>query len=288
MVEWTGMLRIIWPLVALLVGCVQATTAEPTGTVAGPSEIQIVVVTDDFAAGQPRVPFILYSGPEQVAEVQSVALTAYDLSEGTPRPRWTGGATGYSDYVVPYWVAYPELPHAGIWGLVAEVTLTDGKTSQAQFAIQVAAENQAPAVGQRPPASENRTLASESELEKLTSDWEPEPGLYHMTVAEAMASGRPTVVTFATPAFCQTDICAPVVDSVKEAFREHGDEANFIHIEVYKTFNPELVLADEMVAWGFSSEPWTYVLDADGQVAARLGGPLSPRELAAALTPLLP
>lgn len=285
------MMSKIWPLVALLgllVGCVQATAPEPTGSVAGPSDIQIVVVTDDFAAGQPRVPFILYSGPNQVAEVQNVSLTAYDLSEGTPRPGWTGEATGYSDYVVPYWVAYPELPHAGIWGLVAEVTLTDGMTSRAQFAIQVAAESQAPAVGRRPPESENRTLASESALEKLTSDWEPEPGLYQMTIAEAMASGRPSVVTFATPAFCQTDICAPVVDSVKEVFREYGDGANFIHIEVYKAFNPELVLADEMAAWGFSSEPWTYVLDAEGQVAARFGGPLSPHELAAALVPLLP
>ena len=66
-----------------------------------------------------------------------------------------------------------------------------------------------------------------------------------------------------------------------------GDAANFIHIEVYKEFNPELVLADEMAEWGFATEPWTYVLDNEGKVAARFGGPVSPRELTAALEVLL-
>ncbi|MCI0395100.1 MAG: hypothetical protein L0322_09210, partial [Chloroflexi bacterium] len=229
----------------------------------------------------------LYAGPERVAGAQRVTLTAFDLASGTPVPGWTGEATGYNDYVVPYWVAYPELPHAGFWGLAAEITLADGATTQTQFAIEVAAESLAPDVGERPPASQNRTLASEPDIAKLTSDPTPNPGLYQMTIAEALDSGRPTIVTFATPAFCQTQFCAPVVDSVEEVYELHGEQANFIHIEVYKTFNP-LVLADEMEEWGFSSEPWTFVLDGEGHVAAKFGGPVSPRELAAALEPLLP
>jgi hypothetical protein len=57
-------------------------------------------------------------------------------------------------------------------------------------------------------------------------------------------------------------------------------------MEIYKEFNP-LVLADEVDEWRLSSEPWIFVLDPEGKVVARLGGPVSPRELSAALEPLL-
>jgi hypothetical protein len=126
----------------------------------------------------------------------------------------------------------------------------------------------------------------EPNLKLLTSDPNPEPRLYSLTVAEAVATGKPTVVVFGTPAFCTSRLCAPVVDSVKAVQDEVGEAANFIHIEVYKTFDP-LVYADEMEEWHLTSEPWTFVLDGDGNVRARLGGPLSPIELANALGPLL-
>ena len=285
------MMKRIWGLSCLLlwlVGCGQAAAPTPADTPTGASDIQIVVATDDFAVGRPRLPFILYSGPQRVADVQRVTLMALDLSLATPAPGWTGEATNFSDYAVPYWVAYPELPHPGFWGLAADITLADGTITQAQFAIEVAAESLAPNVGDRPPASRNRTLETEPDIEKLTSDWEPEPDLYQVTIAEAMQPGQPTVITFATPAFCQTQFCAPVVNSVKEVYGAQGDKANFIHIEVYKEFNPELVLADEMGEWGFATEPWTYLLDNEGRVAARFGGPVSPRELTAALETLQP
>ena len=114
-----------------------------------------------------------------------------------------------------------------------------------------------------------------------------EPGLYQLTVAEALASGQPTVVTFATPAFCTSRLCAPVVDSVKAVYADLQDSVNFIHIEVYKDFGPPLVYADEMDEWHLPSEPWTYVLDREGKVVARLGGPVSPAELRSVLEPLV-
>jgi thiol-disulfide isomerase/thioredoxin len=107
-----------------------------------------------------------------------------------------------------------------------------------------------------------------------------------MTVAEAIASGRPTVVGFITPGLCQTRWCAPVLDSVEAVGAEVGEQANFIHVEVYEDFQ-ELTVVDEMAEWGLTTEPWVFVLDEDGRVVARFNGPLSARELKAALTPLL-
>ena len=201
---------------------------------------------------------------------------------------WTGTAAGYNDYEVPYWVAYPDLPQAGFWGLSAEITLADGTTTQAQFTIEVREETESPDIGDMAPPSQNRTLATEPNIEKLTSGRDPNPAFYQMTVAEAVVSERPSVIIFSTPAFCQTAICAQVLHSSEEVFESLIDKANFIHLEIYKQFNPELVLADEVTEWKLSSEPWTFVLDDKGRVAARFGGPVSPGEITAVLEPLLP
>lgn len=272
-----------------LVACGAPTEQEQTAqaTVAGPSEIQVFVASDDFALGAPRVPFVLYSGPDQVADARSVQVTAFDLSSDTAEAVWSGEAINYSDFEVPYWTVKPAIGRAGAWGLLTDITLGDGDTVQAQFAIQVEDKSKSPEVGEQAPPSENRTLDTEPDITRLTSGSDPIPGLYQMTVAEAVASGRPTVVSLATPAYCQTRICGPVIGSVENVYNDFGDRANFIHLEIYKDFD-SLTLADEVEEWRLSSEPWTFVLDRDGKVAARLGGPISPRELTAALLPLLP
>lgn len=249
--------------------------------------LQVAVVSDDFAVGTPRVPFVLYDGPNRVKDAQKVKVTLFDLTQNPPQPGAFFWATGYNDYAIPYWVVYPAIATAGNWGLLAQVVEPGGQVVEAQFVIEVLDKPKAPAIGDAALPSANRTVATEPALEKLTSDVEPNAALYQMTVAEAITNGRPSVVVFSTPGFCQTAVCTPVLESVKTVYTQQSDRANFIHIEVYKQFNPELILADEMVAWGFTSEPWTYVLDTTGRVAARLGGPVSPRELTAALEPLL-
>jgi hypothetical protein len=273
--------------VLVLAACAApAGPATPTPIVSGPSALSVAVASNDFPVGAPRVPFVLFVGSQEVSDARSVALTAFDLSAGTPVPGWTGAATSYTDYDIPYWVAYPELPHAGYWGLGAVVTMADGTTTQGQFTIEALADASAPVIGEVPPASDNRTVASEPDLAKLTSDPHPEPGLYELTVAEALESGRPTVVTFATPAFCTSRLCAPVVESVKTVYADLGEQANFIHIEIYQSVDP-FVYVPEMDEWKLQSEPWTFVLGADGAVVQRFGGPVSPQELEAALGPLV-
>lgn len=260
--------------------------ATPTAIVSGPSALSIAVASNDFSTGQPRIPIVLFIGSQPIADAQAIAVTAFDLSSGTPVPGWTGAATPYTDYDPPYWVITPELTAPGYWGLGAVVTLADGTTTQGQFTVQALADTSGPSVGEVPPAIENRTLAVEPDLAKLTSDPAPEAALYELTIKEALASGRPSVISFATPGYCESRLCAPVVDSVKAVYTDLGASANFIHVEIYETFNP-LVYGPEMEQWGLPSEPWTFVLDAEGRVTQRFGGPVSPRELSAALEPLV-
>ncbi|MBP8001306.1 MAG: thioredoxin family protein [Chloroflexi bacterium] len=284
--------KVVLGLALVACGRTDTPSSTPPNTTAaivgeGVSSLQTFVVTDDFAIGQPRVPFILFDGTSQVATAQAVTIQLFDLSQEPPLEVWQGEAIGYNDYEVPYWVVRPEIPTPGNWGLGATVTLADGSEVQTQFVIAVAANTQAPAVGTRPPASQNRTLTTEPDISKLSSGQDPVPALYQMTVAEALASGKPTVVAFSTPAFCQTAICAPVLHSVEAVYAEMGEQVNFIHLEIYKTFEP-LVQADEVTEWRLTSEPWIFVLDGEGQIAAALGGPVSPQELLDELAHVLP
>lgn len=259
--------------------------AEPTPTV-DITELQIVVGTNDFPNGTPRVPILIFDGTERVADALRVEVAAYDLSTEPPVEGWSGEAINYNDYEVPYWILYPELPHAGFWGIGAVITMADGSVTKAEFVLEVVDASSSPALGDLAPPSQNRTIETEPDLAKLNSGSDPTAGLYEITVAEAIDSGIPTVVTFATPQFCTSRLCAPVVDSVEAVYEEVGAAANFIHIEIFKDFET-FEYTDEIEEWGLISEPWTFVLDGEGRVIAKFGGPVSPRELKQALEPLL-
>lgn len=252
--------------------------AQPT------SSLVVVVASDQFATGTPRVPFVLFDGDRPFSEAQSVQVTAYMLDSATATPMWMGEATSYNDYEIPYWVVYPELARPGYWGIETRINLSDGTTTSGEFAIEVVDDTGSPDVGDRAIASHNRTLASEPDIRKLSSDSKPDLALYQTTLADALESGLPTVVTFATPGYCVSRLCAPVLNSVKAAANALEGEAVFVHIEVYKTFDP-LVYADEMREWSLMSEPWTFVIDRQATITARLGGPVSLQELTQALEP---
>ncbi len=264
--------------------------SSPTAVVAAPtsglSELQVAVAIDDLSVGSPRVPILLFDGTERVADALRVEVAAFDLSTESRVEGWSGEAINYNDYEVPYWILYPELPHVGFWGIGAVITMADGSVTKAEFVLEVVDASSSPAIGDLVPPSKNRTVETEPDHAKLNSGSDPIAGLYEITVAEAIDSGIPTVVIFATPQFCTSRLCGPVVDSVEAVYEEVGAAANFIHIEIFKDFET-FEYTDEIEEWGLISEPWTFVLDRDGRVSAKFGGPVSPRELTEALEPLL-
>jgi len=281
--------RFLWVglLVFFLSAC--ASTAEPEATTEV-SPLQIVLVSADFAVGEPRISFAVFDGENAAENITDIRISAVELGEDLTAsdmaPAWNGEATGYSDYEIPYWVFYPRLERPGYWGMIAEIARTDGSTTRADFVVEVQPTSKSPGIGEVPPASLNRTLATQPDIKLLSSAAEPDPALHQLTVADAISNGRPTVVGFLTPAFCQTKWCAPVLDTVKAAHAETGDAVNYIHIEVYDDFQT-LTVVKEMAEWGLDTEPWVFVLDDEGRVVARFSGPLSPAELMSAIQPLL-
>ncbi|MEO8082845.1 MAG: copper resistance protein CopC [Ardenticatenales bacterium] len=274
------------PSAAAPVGALDATAVtasaddQPTDDPKG-VPIQIAIAASDLAVGQERFAFAILDVNNQLVPDVDATATFFHLDGDGASEAGHAPATYYASTLpeAGTYVALTTFDRAGPWGVAISGTLPDGRTvAPNRVRFDVASRPKSPAVGDAAPATANRTLRTEPDIALLTSDPMPDPDLYAMTVDEAVKSGKATVVVFATPGYCQSRICGPVVDEVKALAKDWRDRVNFIHIEVYKSFSP-LVLADEMALWGLDTEPWTFVLTRDGHVAARLEGNATKVEL---------
>jgi hypothetical protein len=184
---------------------------------------------------------------------------------------------------------------SGKWGIGAIVTRADGQVSPASVRINVKETTSTPQIGALAPRSTTRTLEDVGgDFAKLTTDYKPDPDLYQMTIAEALDTGKPLLVAFSTPLYCQTATCGPQLTVFKELKDKYAGQANFIHVEVYD--NPDEIegdpvnkgkIAPALVEWGLPSEPWTFVVDKNGRIHAKFEAFTTMEELEASLNDVL-
>ena len=205
-------------------------------------------------------------------------------------PSATQQAVGEWTWIVPnatgLYRATFEFDRSGIW--VANVT-PDGGDTLDPVLFSVVDNPLAPALGEPAPAAPTPTL-DDLPLEELTTDPDPDPTLYALALPEALGNGRPTVVVFSTPAYCQTAACGPLLDEVKRLAPNHPG-VDFIHVEVFTgltdpDFAPDanhLAPSVGLDWFALPSEPWVFAMDADGIVIGRFEGVMDPSELEAIL-----
>ncbi len=150
-----------------------------------------------------------------------------------------------------------------------------------------AATSCAPRLGEAAPSLATPTVGDVA-IAELTTDPDPDPRLYELSLDELLGNGRPGVIIFATPAYCQTSACGPIVDNVKPLLDEFPG-VDFLHIEVYTDlladdFVPNAAhVAPAMRAWALPTEPWVFIVDGAGTITARFEGALGTDELRARL-----
>jgi hypothetical protein len=95
---------------------------------------------------------------------------------------------------------------------------------------------------------------------------------------------EPIVLLFATPQFCLSRVCGPVVDVAEQVKQEYGDEAAFIHMEIYKDNDPSLeIVRPQVRAFNLPSEPWLFAIDRQGRVSSVIQGAFGLDALTAAV-----
>ena len=141
----------------------------------------------------------------------------------------------------------------------------------------VLARTPEPNIGDPLPASTNITLSDVDDVSEINSSPEPVPAMNELTVAEALATGKPVLVAIATPSFCQTRFCGPLMEEVVvPLWEQFGDKVQFVHVEPFDLAeardNGRLVPVSLLSEWSLQTEPWIFVADRDGLVAAKFEG----------------
>ena len=309
--------RPVWPrnLTAVLIlawvaalACAPATAPDdPLSLPPGGPPVSLVVSNSDLAVGDNRVSFGLVDRDYMPVRPDAVAIRAVYYEPGAA----TGQVRHRTEAEFLPWppdgrrgvfianVSFDQAGTAtgdtlGVWELHATFEYAQSPAEAAESltigsVVSVAPTHRAPFIGDAAPLSDTPTVMTVTDLRTISSSPEPDPALYRLSVAQAVRSGSPSVVTFATPAFCVTATCGPQVSDLSELAAEYEGRANFVHVEVYRDphlINPadparELVLAvDE---WGLVSEPWTFVVGSDGRITDRFEQYVPPRVLEAAL-----
>ena len=94
-------------------------------------------------------------------------------------------------------------------------------------------------------------------------------------------------LAFATPALCTSATCGPELDAVIQLHRTYGEQANFIHVEIYQyPFDGQHVLKT-VDDWHLPSDPWTFIVDKTGIVRDRFEGAAPIDELEPSLKAVL-
>ncbi len=180
------------------------------------------------------------------------------------------------------------IPEAGTYQVTIDA---DGLNTAGPIGLVTSADPMVIQVGEPAPLSVTRTAAEYPDLSVISSDPEPDPEMYRLSVDEAVSNGTPSVVIFATPKWCSSQTCGPLLAQIK-SLRADWNGVDFVHVEVYddiQVATPEdLVMVPSVAEWGLPAEPWVFVMDSTGVVTGSFEGAATDDELKAAVEAVAP
>lgn len=201
-------------------------------------------------------------------------LAGQEIDGATPaeptRTDTTGGAGIYEAEVT--------FPEPGYWQVEVRATV-DGEDVTAIDAFEVADEHQIIVAGEDAPRT-RQPLADAPQVPARAIDSRASPDvpvpdrtLHDITIADAIAAGRPTLVVVSTPTYCTSRFCGPITETVEELELRYGDRMSFVHLEVWSDFDTSEVnsaAAEWVMPPGSDgNEPWVFLVDGSGKLAQR-------------------
>lgn len=249
-------------------------------------DVAVVPGTANHEPGDVRVSFLVVDSEGAAVALPTARVWVAHALESAPfveteaKLERIGVPGGHEADATHIYVAKLPLTRPGTYWLLAE-PVGGATTVQALGNVVVADEDAPPDVGDPAIASRTPTLSSTGgDISALTTRTPPDESLLRHSIAGSLAAKVPFVVTFATPKFCSSRTCGPVVDVVEEVSRRL-QEANvrFIHVEVFDDNDPAKGYNRWMREWDLPTEPWTFLVGADGRIVARFEGTVSVHEL---------
>ena len=119
-------------------------------------------------------------------------------------------------------------------------------------------------VGQKAPALRTKTLADVGgDFSRITSYRYPDERMYQYSLDEALKTGKPILLEFATPGHCT--VCDVQLQQLKSLATKYEPRVIFMHMDQYQ--NPEAFMAYKV-----KGDPWTFMIDGKGIVRGKQPG----------------
>jgi hypothetical protein len=303
---------------SLLAGCSSSSTGD--GPTSGAGRMQAEVATTDIYVNAPQrvavglifadgklVTFgsvgfsFAYLGTAQqpiAPQAGPEAAAAYIPTPGTPQGKGSGPAiTDPTTARGVYEAEKVTFDAPGVWSVLVTADIAGAGTQMARKAFLVETTPALPAPGQPALRTENLTIHSKGvPLAAIDSQASidgsiPDRNLHEWTIADAIAQHRPVLVVFATPVYCISRFCGPVTDAVEELSKRYPDRAVFIHVEIWRNHNKGVInkaAADWLYRNRDLTEPWLYLIGANGTILDRWSSLFDVEEVAKELQQLPP
>jgi hypothetical protein len=292
-------------LTALAAGCGSSTSLSERGAPSPGSlealwkqsgqQVALIPGTNDYAPGDLRISFLVVDNRGRLVApprarlwiARSLAAKPFQETVARLEPVGVAGVSKIED-VPSLYVANVRVKAPGTYYVLARPIGRVAIGGMREVLVRKHAAS--PSVGSRAYPSTTPTLASaHGRAAKITTRVPPDRSLLRYSIAESLRAHVPFVVTFATPRYCSSRACGPVVDVVDRTRRRVANDGSirFIHVEIYQDNDPRKGENRWVREWRLPSEPWTFLVGRDGRIKAKFEGPVSSRELESAVRRLL-
>jgi hypothetical protein len=269
---------------------------------ATPTKLVIAPAGQVYEMGENRYSFGVFTlGHKQIEDADVALYFAKDktspvqgplparVSSLKTKPAYTAqGSEGPGEAKTVYVVPKVDFDRSGPWLGIAMLKGPDGLQASRVPSPVVGQFPGVVKVGEKAPRISTPT-ADDVGGDLAQIDTRIPPDQMHAVDFADVVGKKPVVITFATPAFCESRVCGPTVDVVQEVADTFKGEADFIHMEVWKDNDPSTKkVRPQLEAFGLPTEPWTFLIDKNGIVRDRIEGAISVSELEEAMRTILP
>jgi len=260
------------------------------------ADLVAILTAKQFHPGNNRISFQLMTKDEESVEGANVVATITTINR-TPAltinninvkylpivERDTSGSIGLHNPRGLYVIEEIDIPSEGYWEATLDIELPTQKDLQyAHLAFEVVDTTIAPRPGDAAIAATNPTAKTLEDLARISTQPTPNPSFYKMTITKALEESKPLVLVFATPGYCTSRMCGPVLDVVEAVHRKNPQSTNVIHVE---PFDLDIIRRDGKLSWveaarmwNLPTEPWVFVIK-DKVVLSRFEGLFAETEL---------
>jgi hypothetical protein len=169
-------------------------------------------------------------------------------------------------------------PSEGDWLVAALIRQGEELTAALLPSAAVGTFARVPRVGQKAPLIHTPTPEDVGgDISAITTRIPPDTQ-NRVDYADVLGE-KPIALLFATPQFCESRVCGPVVDVAEQVKETYGDEVEFIHMEIFRDNDPSKGVRPQVKAFHLPSEPWLFAIDRGGRIVAEIEGAFGVEEL---------